>query len=241
LNNNLNENINLNHNKIYKSPHNNDIILENNIDHNDIEQNNNNIDFETKKNNIDNNTLENNEHSGAKDKYDILFNKIFKDVAQEKADLENKEVKITIDLENNNNRDNNIVSDIEQILNFENYLYDKIMDFSNSLGYTSRFNSIDITKKNMQSIIEDDKSNLNDKEKIENKQVERLTQSFCEDILESFEDEFENSIKNSAKHKFMNEVVFHERHSKNQRFCGFCVIKKVKNFFIKNMKFFLIR
>lgn len=227
LNNNFNENIYINNHLNNKTPLNNDVILENNIFQNDIERNDHNNFYETKKVNIDNHTNENNEQSGVKDRYDILFNKIFKDVVQEKVDVDNREVKININLDIYNKNENNIVSDIEHIINFENYLNDKIMDFSNSLGYTSRFNSIDVTKKNLQSVIEDEKSNINERERIENKQVERLTQSFCEDVLDSFEDEFEISIKNSEKHKLMNELIFHERDSKNQRFCGFCVVKKV--------------
>jgi len=125
---------------------------------------------------------------------------------------------------------------LEKVLQFETYLNEKILDFSNSLGYTSRYNSIDITKKNLQSVIEEGISNLNDREKLEIKNVERFTQSFCEDVLESFEEYFENMIKNSEIHESMNSIPFYQKDSKSQRFCGFCVIKKV---YIKIFHFFI--
>lgn len=109
--------------------------------------------------------------------------------------------------------------DLEEILSkIEPMLSERMIEFSNSIAYASRYNSIDVTKKNIYAEIED----LN-----ENKDRGGVSQFLNEDILESFENELENFIRNHEVYQQLDKLQFHEKGKDNNRFCGFCLMKKV--------------
>jgi hypothetical protein len=121
---------------------------------------------------------------------------------------------------------NEIFDDLEEILKFESFFNDRILDLSNSVSVISRASSIDITNKNM---VDEVFNNLNnEKEKRDMFEYDKYTQSFCEDLIETFERHIEYIIQNSEIHNRYNQIKFNEfNDDKKDRFCRFCVIKKV--------------
>jgi hypothetical protein len=95
-------------------------------------------------------------------------------------------------------------------------------EFSNSLAYTSRYNSIDVTKKNIYAEIED----------YDNNKDKMVSHILNEDILESYENEFENFIRSDEIYNSLNKLIFHEKGKDSNRFCGYCLSKKVFYFLI---------
>ncbi len=123
-----------------------------------------------------------------------------------------------------NNYEANLIKDLEEIKNLKPILSEKLAEFSSSIGYVSRYNSIDVTKKNI----------LQDNEEIDNKEKHAISLSLSEDILESFENELENFIKANDIYEKFNNLIFYDKSKENNRFCGFCLVKKVnKNIYCK--------
>jgi len=145
-------------------------------------------------------------------------------------DIEKNQKKINLEFDDPKSY-KDILIDLEEILKFENFINEKILDRSTSLGAVSRISSIDITKKNIHSEIDDVLINLNnDKEKKDMLDYDRYTQSFCEDLIDSFERHLEQIIQNSEIHNQYNQLKFNEfNDDRKDRFCRFCVIKKVNN------------
>jgi hypothetical protein len=153
------------------------------------------------------------------EKYDNLFYDILKD--DEEKNIEN------VNFEFDDQKINENIDDLEEILKFESFFNERILDLSNSVCAISRASSIDITNKN---IVDEVFNNLNnDKEKKDMLEYDRYTQSFCEDMIEAFENHFDHIIQNSEIHNKYNQIIFNEfNDDKKDRFCRFCVIKKVK-------------
>jgi hypothetical protein len=111
--------------------------------------------------------------------------------------------------------------DLEQIVNvIQPLLKEKMSDFSNCITYTSKYNSIDVTKKNI------------DNEENEFKEKQGVSLTFNEDFLESFENELDNFIKENSHYDNLFKLPFYDKGKESSRFCGFCLVKKVKLFFI---------
>ena len=155
------------------------------------------------------------------EKYENLFEDFLID------DIEKNIKKVNLEFDDPHSNKETF-DDLEDILKFENFINDKILDRSTSVGALSRASSIDITKKNIHSEIDEVLINLNDKEKKDMLDYDRYTQSFCEDLIESFERHFEHMLKNSDIHDKYNQIKFNEfNDDRKDRFCRFCVIKKV--------------
>ncbi len=82
-------------------------------------------------------------------------------------------------------------------------------------------NSVDISKK----LATIDADNMN---KI--KELEKLSQPMCEEIIEIFENELQKIIANDPQLLKMNDLPFNEL-NENKRFCNFCLVKKVNKIF----------
>ena len=81
-----------------------------------------------------------------------------------------------------------IINELDEILKFENFINDKILNRSSSLSYFTKMGSLDITKKNIYSEIDQVLNNIkNDQEKKDMLEYDRFTIFFCEDLIESFE------------------------------------------------------
>jgi hypothetical protein len=116
----------------------------------------------------------------------------------------------------------NRVEDLEEIIiRIEPILTERINEVSNSFAGISKYNSIDVTKKNIHSELED----VND-----GKEKECIPQTLHEDIIESFELELENFVKINEFYSVIDKLQFLEKGKDNNRFCGFCLIKKVITF-----------
>lgn len=175
------------------------------------------------------NESENEKHERSKyqseiGKCEYLFDDILVD------DIEKNTKKINLEFDDpKSNRE--AIDDIEEILKFENFINDKILDRSCSvygIHGLSRVSSIDIIKKNIHSDLDEVFLNLNEKERKDMFDHDRYTQSFCEDLCEAFERHFEELIKKSEIHSLYNQINFNEfNDDRKDRFCRFCVIKKV--------------
>lgn len=109
----------------------------------------------------------------------------------------------------------------EIVKKIEPSITEKMIDISHSMTYISKYNSIDVTKKSIFAEIEDFQD-ARDKQTI--------SQTFNEDVLDSFESELENFIKSHPFYEMLNNLPFMEKgKDKYSRFCGFCLTKKVKD------------
>jgi hypothetical protein len=73
---------------------------------------------------------------------------------------------------------------------------------------------------------EDEKLSFNEKEKLENYQIDKLTNSFCEAFLEAFKEKLENSIGSSVTHKLINELISTRRILRIIDLADFVLLKK---------------
>jgi hypothetical protein len=179
-----------------------------------------------------------NENDKEKDK-DIIFEKSKHQIETEKSnnlfddnliieDIGNNKKKINLEFDNSDSK-NELLNDLDDILKFENFFNDKILNRSISLSHFSNMGLIDIGKKNILSDIDEVLHNFKlDKEKKDIIEYNRISPSLCEEIIDLFEKHFENLIKDSDIHNKFNELKFNEfNDDRKDRFCRFCVVKKV--------------
>jgi hypothetical protein len=110
------------------------------------------------------------------------------------------------------NENSNIKEDIEQVIDTEPHIVDKLSD--NSISVSIKYHSIDVNlKKNTASEIEE-----------EMKEKERQNSHLInDDAVESFEAEFEKFIKENELYDNLMKLEFVNDHN----FCRFCLTKKV--------------
>jgi len=82
--------------------------------------------------------------------------------------------------------------------------------------------SIDITKRYATTIEAENAVKL--------KELDKISQTMCEDIIDNFDIEFHRIIDNDPELRKMNDLPFYEL-NENKRFCNFCLVKKVKKLY----------
>ena len=121
------------------------------------------------------------------------------------------------------NDNSSFTEDLEDILEkIQPVLLEKMADYANSLANVSKHNSIDVNKKNLTNETEDQVEN--------NKQT--ISQTLTEDVIESYENEFENLILTDETYMEFNKLQFLTKDHETNRFCKFCLVKKVFYFII---------
>lgn len=128
-----------------------------------------------------------------------------------------------------NTYNTSLVKDLENIINMEKMINERMLDHSTTQN-VSKYNSIDVTKKNIFAEFEDltDTLNLKDPNRdINNKDNFNKTLLVSEDLVENYEFELENFIKNNPKYEMINLLPSFKKDNKNYRFCAYCLHKKV--------------
>jgi hypothetical protein len=113
-------------------------------------------------------------------------------------------------------KEQEIPEDLEEILKMERQINEKMLDYSTSGLYASKYNSIDVTKKSILNDGDDEK----EKDKVNSIIV-------TDDVIELYDMEWETFIKYDKDYNILNKLPFLEKDSRTKRICSFCVQKKV--------------